>query len=268
MGQLKVDNMENKPLVSVIVPTHNVSKFIKETMLSILNQTYDNLEVIIIDDSSNDDTVEKVLEFKDPRIKIIKNTKNMGPAYSRNIGIKEATGDYIAFLDSDDIWDLTKTEKQLKFMVENDYKFSSCFYAFVDESGVSLKKYMSSPKRMTHKSFLKTDYIGCLTVMYKKEAYPKLSIPDDLKKRNDYALWIKLSEKADCYSLPMILASHRVRSGSVSSGSKFKLIKHHKELFQKLYGFGVFKSTIYAWRNGFYYIIRKLFFLKKIKCNN
>lgn len=259
--------MSDKPLVSVVVPVHNDSKFIKEAISSIINQSYKNTEIIVVDDFSVDDTVEKVLSFGDKGIKVIKNSSNKGAAYSRNIGIKKCTGEYVSFMDGDDVLDLEKTKKQVEFMLSNNCVFSSCYYSFVDEDGTSLGKYMSSPKKVTHKMFLKTDYIGCITTMYKRDVYPDLEIPDSIFKRNDYALWLKLSEKADCYTFPEILAHHRNRSGSISSGKKVSLIKYHSELFQKLYGFNKIKSNLYALRNVFYYLIRKLFYIKRLKRN-
>lgn len=257
--------MSSKPLVSVVVPTHNDSKYIKEAMSSIVNQTYDNLEIVVVDDFSSDNTVEIIKAFNDKRIRIIRNESNRGAAYSRNIGIKNCTGDYISFMDGDDVWSLDKTEEQIKFMLDNDYVFTSCLYSFMSEDGQSLDKYMSAPKKVTHRKFLKTDYIGCITTMYKKDIYPDLAIPEDIYKRNDYALWIKLSEHADCYTLPLILAAHRNRKGSISSVNKFSLIKHHRELFKKLYNFNKIKCEYYALRNVFYYAIRKMFYVKRIK---
>ncbi len=257
--------MNDKPLVSVVVPTHNDSKYIKEAMSSIVNQTYKNLDIVVVDDFSTDETVSIVNSFNDPRIRIFRNDSNRGAAYSRNRAIKECKGEYISFLDGDDIWDLTKTEKQIDYMLANGYVFCSCFYSFIASDGTQIGKYMSAPKRVTHKHFLKTDYIGCITTIYKKSIFPDLEIPNSLIKRNDYALWIKLSEKADCWSFPIVLAYHRNRDGSISSGKKSKLLKHHKFLFQELYGFGRLKASVYALRNVFYYIVRKMVYLKRIK---
>ena len=257
--------MDNKPLISVVIPTHNDSKYIKEAILSVINQTYNNLEIIVIDDFSSDNTIEIIKSFNDKRIKIIQNDSNKGAAYSRNIGIKNCAGDFISFMDGDDVWSLNKTEEQIKFMKKNNYAFTSCLYSFMGEDGQSLGKYMSSPRKVTHRKFLKTDYIGCITTMYKRDICPNLEIPDGLYKRNDYALWIKLSEYADCYTFPLILAAHRVRKGSISSINKFSLIRYHKEVFQKLYGFNKIKSELFALRNVFYYLIRKTFYTKRIK---
>lgn len=257
--------MNYKPLVSVVVPTHNVEKYIKDCLLSVINQTYHELDIVIVDDFSSDNTVEIIKSLNDSRIRIFRNNKNKGAAFSRNLGIEKSNGEYISFLDGDDIWDLNKIEKQIKFMLDNNILFCSCFYDFINDNNIKNGKYMSAPKKITHKQFLKTDYIGCITVIYKKSIYPNLMIPETILKRNDYALWIKLSEKADCYVLPDILASHRTREGSLSSGSKIHLFKFHKLLFQSLYDFNEFKSCFFAFRNVYYYFFRRLFYYKKIR---
>ncbi len=257
--------MNCKPLVSVIIPTYNVGKYIKNCLLSVINQTYNKLDIVIVDDFSNDNTIEIIKSLNDSRIRIFRNSENKGAAFSRNFGIRMCNGEYISFLDGDDVWDLEKIEKQINFMLENDILFCSCFYDFINESGIKNGNYMSAPKKISHKQFLKTDYIGCITAIYKKSVYPYLSIPETILKRNDYALWIKLSEKTDCYVLPEILASHRIREESLSSGNKISLLKFHKLLFQNLYNFNALKSSFFAFRNAYYYFFRRFFYYKKIR---
>lgn len=254
----------NTELVSIIVPTYNCEKYVKKTIDSILNQTYQNFEIIVIDDCSSDSTVEIVESILDKRICFFKNKKQSGAAFSRNRGIANAKGDYIAFLDGDDIWHKTKLEEQLCFMKENNYDFSCTNYDVIDENDNPRGTIVTGPRIMKHRTFLKTDYVGCLTVMYKRDIYPNLSIPDTILKRNDYALWIKLSERTKCYRLNKVLASYRKTSNSLSSGKKSKLVKYHKELFQKLYGFGKIRSTFYALRNVAYYFYRRLRYVKKV----
>ncbi len=257
------DVKDNSGLVSVIVPAYNCEKTIKTTIDSILSQTYQNFEIIVINDCSKDRTVEIVRTINDSRIVLLENVSQSGAAFSRNRGIKNARGEYIAFLDGDDIWLETKLEEQLSFMKEHNYSFTCTDYNEIDENGCPRGVYVTGPLRMKHKTFIKTDYVGCLTVVYKRDIYPELEIPNSIMKRNDYALWIKLSEKADCYRLKKVLASYRRVSSSLSSGSKVRLIKYHKEMFQKLYGFGKVKSTLYAWRNGLYFFYRRLRYMKK-----
>ena len=256
----------NKSLVSVIVPTYNLERIVERTIRSILNQTYSNVEVLVIDDCSTDNTVKVIKSIGDERIVLLENNKQLGAAYSRNRGIANARGDYIAFLDGDDIWYETKLEEQLKFMKENDYSFSCTDYDEIDENDKSLGVYVTGPKVMKHKTFLKTNYVGCLTIMYKRDIYPDLKIPNNIYKRNDYALWLKISEKAYCYRLKKVLSSYRINnSNSLSSGKKNRLFAYHQELFQKLYGFGGFKSWFYALRNVVYYFYRRIRYVKKIK---
>lgn len=252
-------------LVSIITPTYNVDKYIGETIASILSQTHSEFEVIIVDDCSTDNTTSIVKSFCDERIKLFSNEKNMGIAYSRNFAIKQATGDYIAFLDGDDLWSPTKLERQLDFMVFNGYSFSNTFYREIDESGNEIGFMITTPKKMGHKTFLRVNYVGCLTVMFKRDLFPGLEIPISILKRNDYALWLKLSEKAPCYVLKESLAFYRKRNSSISSGKKRLLIKQHKKMFSILYGFGTIKSTLYSFRNAAYYFFKRLIYKKKVK---
>lgn len=261
-----MDNYLDNIKVSVITPVHNDERFIAETLNSILNQTHQNIEVIVVDDNSSDSTIKIIEGYDDSRIKLFKNNKNLGAAFSRNLAISKATGDYIAFLDGDDIWKVNKLEIQLKHMIERNYAFSYSNYEIIDDNGNSLKKIVSGPKRISHKKFLKMCYIGCLTAMYRRDVYPDLSIPVSILKRNDYALWLKLSERAPCYLINECLASYRKRtSNSISSGKKTKLIKYHKLLFCELYRFGSFKSTFYALRNALYYFLKRIKYVKKVR---
>ena len=242
----------------------NDSQFIGETIQSVLNQTHKNFELIVINDHSSDDSINIVKSFNDSRIKIIENDTNNGPAYCRNIGIKNATGDYIAFLDGDDLWLKDKLEKQLDFMISNNVDFSCTKYGTIDENGKDLKKYVYAPKIINHKTMMKCSYVGCLTVMYRRDIHPELEIPNNIMKRNDYALWLKLSEKADCYFFNETTAFYRKHSKNhVSSGRKTKLIKFHTEMFMKLYGFKRIKAERYAIRNAFNYFSKKIYYVKR-----
>lgn len=251
--------------VSVVMPVFNDERFAVDSIRSVLAQTHDNIELLIVDDCSNDNTFSLVSSFKDERIKIFRNNKNMGAAFSRNLAIANSTGDYIAFLDGDDVWKANKVESQLSFMVENNISFSYTNFLVMNEDGNEIKKRVTGPKQISHKMFLKTNYVGCLTVMFRRDIYPDLSIPVSILKRNDYALWLKLSEKADCFLLNNELSLYRKRTkSSISSQFKGGLIKYHRELFSKLYGFGRIKSNMYAIRNVYYFFIRNFFFVKAI----
>ena len=248
--------------VSVITPTHNCSKFIEATIRSVLCQTIQDFEIIVIDDCSNDNTVEIIRSLNDSRIKIFINDKNMGSAFSRNVGLRHASGTYIAFLDGDDLWFPEKLEKQISFMEKNNYSFTYTNYEEIDKDGNKLNIFLTGPRKVSHKLFMRVCYVGCLTVMYKRELFPDLQIPNDIYKRSDYALWLRISERADCFLLNEVLASYRKNVG-ISSGKKAKLLKYHKDVFSKILNSNPFMSWIFAVRNVFFYILKKIRYQKE-----
>ncbi len=258
----------NNYKVSVIMPNCNKGKYIKETIECVLNQTYKNIELLIIDDNSNDNSLEIINSIKDERIRLFHNENNEGAAYCRNLAIANAAGEYIAFLDSDDLWAKDKIEKQLNFMTVNNYDFSYTNYQFMNEDGTLRQKYLTGPKKITHRKFMHYCYCGCLSVMYKRSIYPDLAIPNNIKRRNDYALWLKLSEKTNCYLLNEILCFYRCfTDNSLSSLSKFKLLRHHAFLYKALYRYSDLRACFCSFRNGVYYFLRRLRYLKKVKSN-
>lgn len=243
--------------VSIITPTYNCSNYVANTIQSILAQSFQNFEIIVVDDCSTDNTVDIIKSFGDERIKLFINEKNMGSAYSRNVALEHASGEYIAFLDGDDLWAPNKLEKQLNFMEKNGYSFTYTNYEEIDKNGDKLNKFLTGPKRINHCQFMKSCYVGCLTVIYKREIIPDLQIPIDIYKRNDYALWLKISEKADCYLLDETLASYRKNVG-ISSVRKTILLKYHKELFVKLYNYSSFYAWLLALRNAVFYLFKRI----------
>ena len=249
-------------LVSVIMPSYNTAKFIKETIESVLNQTYQNFEIIIVDDCSTDNTDEVVAEIKDERIKYIKNEKNSGAAISRNRALREAKGKWIAFLDSDDVWLPEKLEKQIAFMKKNGYAFSYTQYEEMDEDSNLSGVYVTGPKKITKTGMYNYCWPGCLTVMYDADVIGIVQI-EDLKKNNDYAMWLKAIRKADCYLLPEKLAKYRIRGGSISRHSKTKLIKHHYLLYRVGENRSCVSSSILTVRNLVFGVMKKIIYVKK-----
>lgn len=255
--------------VSVIMPNYNCGKYLEETVNSVINQTYRNWELLIVDDCSTDNSVEviKNLQSKDDRIKLFINEKNSGAAASRNRAMREASGKWIAFLDSDDLWTPDKLEKQLSFMTEGGYKFSYTAYRQIDENSEPLNVLVTGPKKLTKRKMFKYCYPGCLTVMYDSTETGVVQIPDCIANgENDYAIWLKVVKKYDCMYLSEILAEYRVRQSSLSHrSSKFKLIKNHYRLFkfsEERSAAGAFFCTI---RNLFYGFWKKVVYVNKIK---
>ena len=249
-------------LVSIIMPSYNTAPYIKETVRSVLCQTYTNWELIIVDDCSTDNTDEVVTEIKDERIRYIKNEKNRGAAISRNRALREAQGKWIAFLDSDDVWCPEKLERQIAFMKENGYHFSYTAYEEMDEASKLTGVCVTGPKKITKAGMYNYCWPGCLTVMYDADAIGLVQI-EDLKKNNDYAMWLKAVQKADCHLLNENLAKYRIRSGSISRHSKLKLIKHHYLLYKIGEGKNCISSAVLTVRNLFFGVIKKLIYVKE-----
>ena len=243
--------------VSIIMPSYNCGDFVEESIRSVQAQTYQNWEIILIDDCSTDETISKVLALKkeDCRIHLYQNEENSGAAVSRNKALQKVKGRWVAFLDSDDLWEPTKLEKQVRFMEENGYKFSYTCYKEMDASGFLTGISVSGPPRITRIGMLAFCWPGCLTVMY-DAAYVGLIQIEDIKKNNDYAMWLKISQKADCYLLPEVLAIYRRgRNGSVSSHGITTMIKWHYRLFRDAEKMGVVSSLWYTGVNlicGYY----------------
>lgn len=245
--------------VSVIMPAYNCRRYISESIDSVINQTYTDWELLIADDCSTDGTRELIKDYaeKDSRIKCIALEKNAGAAGARNKAIEAATGRYLAFLDSDDIWYPEKLEKQIGFMQANSYRLTCTSYQWIDENGKSLK--------CVRKPFKKAGYNLCLyygdplgnsTVIYDALKLGKHFVPD-IRKRNDFALWLEIlrSEKdIYAYGLQEILSSYRNHSQSLSS-KKIGLVKYQWHLYRKVEHIDFFRSSLAL----FTLVMRKLY---------
>lgn len=248
-------------LVSIIMPSYNTARFIAETIESVLVQTYVNWELIIVDDCSSDDTDRVVGSYVDTRIRYFKNKKNSGAAASRNRALREARGRWIAFLDSDDLWLPEKLEKQIRFMEEKNYHFSYTMYSEIDEESESLGRTVFGPRRISKTGMYNYCWPGCLTVMYDAEKVGLIQI-EDIRKNNDYAMWLKVCRKADCYLLAENLAKYRKRTGSISNHSYVSLIKWHYRLYREAEGRGILPSVANTARNLFFGVYKKLLYVK------
>ena len=235
--------MENE-LVSIIMPTYNCAKFIKETIESVLNQTYENWELVIVDDCSNDNTEEVVERFNDKRIKYHKLEKNSGAAVARTTAMKMATGNYMEFLDSDDLWKKDKLEKQLDFMKKNNYNFTCTAYEQIDEEGNKLNKVIKTKKKANYNRILLDCPVGNSTVVYNVDNLGKFEVPN-IRKRNDDALWLQILKKEKfIYGMPDVLMEYRIRNNSISS-NKLSLIKYHWQLYREIEHLSVIRSAFH-----------------------
>ena len=246
-------------LVSIIMPSYNTAPYIAESIQSVIDQTYKDWELIIVDDCSTDNTDEVITSLHDERIRYFKNEKNGGAAVSRNKALRKAKGKWIAFLDSDDLWDPEKLEKQIAFMKENGYVFSYTNYEEIDADGNKTGVRVTGPKKITKSGMYNYCWPGCLTVMYDANHIGLIQI-EDIKKNNDYAMWLKVCKKADCYLLDECLAQYRKgRIGSVCTHSIRTMIGWHYKLYREAENEGRASSCINTVRNlifGFYKKIR------------
>ena len=222
--------------VSVIIPMHNSSKHIGECIDSVLNQTYSNIEVIVIDDYSSDNCVDivesKINGKNENRVKIIKLDKNVGAAVARNIGVDMATGELVCFLDSDDYWALDKLEKQVRFIEQNNFVFIYSDYAYLKNGEVQHIAHV--PESINYSQALKNTTIFTSTVMFNMAYLSKDDIHmPNVKKGQDTATWWKVLKKGiNAYGINEVLAYYRVGEKSLSS-NKFKAIKRTWHLYSR-----------------------------------
>lgn len=251
-------------LVSIIMPSYNTANYIEASIESVRHQTYENWELIIVDDCSTDNTDEVVRPFlTDGRIHYLKNEQNSGAAISRNRALREAKGKWIAFLDSDDLWLPEKLEKQVAFMEQNGYHFSYTNYEEINMAGEKTGVRVTGPKRITEAGMFNYCWPGCLTVMYDAEAVGLIQITD-IKKNNDYAMWLKVCRKADCYLLDECLAQYRKgRVGSVSTHSVKTMVGWHYKLFREAEQENRVQSFANTGRNLLFGLYKKQFYVKK-----
>ena len=259
-------------LVSIIMPSYNTGKYIAETIESVMAQTYTDWELIIVDDASTDNTDEVVSSIMSSRtcsattdstkIHYLKNDRNSGAAVSRNRALREAKGKWIAFLDSDDLWAPDKLEKQIAFMEKNGYAFSYTRYGEMDEEGNKTGVVVGGPAHISKTGMFNYCWPGCLTVMYNREVVGDIQIAD-IRKNNDYAMWLKIVRKADCYLLAENLATYRKRTGSISNHSYTSLIKWHYKLYREAEGLNPVVSLFNTGRNLFFGVWKKIKYVGK-----
>lgn len=242
-------------LISIVMPSYNTGKYIAESIRSILAQTYKNWELLIVDDCSVDNTDAIVAKFQDTRIRYFKNKKNSGAAVSRNRALREAKGKWIAFLDSDDLWHPNKLERQLSFMKKQGYAFTYTDYR-IFLNGEWLPYINIGPSMVNKWKMYNYCYFSTITVMYDRERIGLIQVAD-LHKNNDYAMWLQAIEKSNAYRLPECLSYYIKHDGSISSGSKIKLVKWHYLLFKIGLKKGVLTSLLLTGNNLIHGVIKR-----------
>ena len=239
-------------LVSVITPCYNGEKYVSKTIESVLAQTYNKWEMLIIDDGSTDNSAKIIQEYckNDSRIKLIQQP-NGGSAKARNHGIREANGQYIALLDSDDLWEKDFLEEQIKFMKEKNTICVYSSYKRIDENAVECLHPLKCRKYVTYKDMLIRNYIGCLTGLYDCSKNGKIFLHEELKSiRDDYAYWLDVVKACGiAYGNQKELARYRVLKNS-TTGKKKKLIKAQFNFYRNYLKLNPFVSFINTIRWG------------------
>ncbi|WP_273161340.1 glycosyltransferase family 2 protein [Bacteroides fluxus] len=227
-------------LVSIIMPSYNASQFVTESINSVLLQTYLNWELLVVDDCSKDDSVRIVQKFVDidQRVRLFPLEKNVGAAAARNVAIGQAKGQYIAFLDSDDVWNEDKLEKQLAFMKQNSYAFVFSDYYVMEEDGRKTGNIVRVPISLTYHQYLRNTIIGCLTVMIDRKQTGDFRMPL-IKSSHDMALWLLIMKRGfKAYGLKEVLAGYRLVSTS-NTAKKWKAAKDVWKVYRKIEGLSV-----------------------------
>ncbi len=251
----RAGNSAPPPAVSVVVALHNAASFIADTLQSVIAQSFADWETIVVDDCSSDESpniVRRIAE-SDKRIRLIGLPVNSGPAVARNTAIAAARGRYISFLDSDDLWQPAKLERQVAFMRDNDYALTCTYYEKMTASGERTGRIVAAPATLSYRDMLKSNRIGCLTAMYDSATLGKVYMPQ-IRKRQDYGLWLKIMRQGQiAHCLPEVLALYRMRPGSLS-GNKLEMLAYNWRLYRRVERMPLLVSAYYLGWN----IFRKL----------
>ncbi|MGB7842041.1 MAG: glycosyltransferase family 2 protein [Salinimicrobium sp.] len=243
-------------LVSIVMPAYNAEAFISESIKSVRQQTHENWELLIIDDASKDSTLEIIEQFqsRDHRIRLHPLPTNQGAGFARNIGIKASRGDFIAFLDADDLWKPEKLEMQLEFMRNEKVEVCYSSYELMSEDSNPLNKTVNALENLPFRKLLRANYIGNLTGIYNSGKLGKIYCPL-IRKRQDWGLWLLAVRKAGgAKGIKEPLANYRVRKNSISR-NKWEMLGYNYKVYHKVLGFSTLKSCfwmlLFLWEQFF-----------------
>lgn len=230
--------------ISIIMASFNTASFIRKSIDSVLDQTFKNWELLIIDDCSEDDSLEVIGEYlKKKNINLYEQKKNKGPAICRNFGIEKANGRFIAFLDSDDYWEPEFLEKSISFMKKNNVSFTFSSYNRVNEQGKKIDSFIV-PNKINYEKLLKSCPILCSSVIFDTKDLGKQYMPL-IKKRQDYGLFLLISKKINfLHGINRPMVNYRIRQNSVSR-NKFKAASYQWKIYRDIEKFNILKSLFF-----------------------
>ena len=252
-------------LVSIIMLSHDEGKYVRETVESVLTQTYQNWELLFVDDNSKDDTILQMMDLKgnDPRFIVSQSVYDKGTSYLRNSALQQARGRWIAFLDVGDTWAPDKLEKQIGFMEGNGYAFSYTKYGLMNEKSEKRGVVIGGKAHINYQEMRKCCWPSYLTVMYDAQKVGKMRVRN-LGRNNDYALWLNVCEKVDCHLLDENLATLRTERGVLGKLLLTDKLKWRYDCFRVEEDLGPITSFFYTIRNGWYGIVKWMKYVKSI----
>jgi teichuronic acid biosynthesis glycosyltransferase TuaG len=247
-------------LISIVTPVYNTGSFLRETIQSVLSQTYPNWELIAVDDCSIDNSrkILQQMEASDPRIKPIYLEQNQGAARARNIAVRESVGRYIAFLDSDDAWYPTKLETQLRIMIENQHPITYASYKVIDANGKDTKKTVRAMHPLTLNDYMRNTVIGFSTAMIDRKFVGNFEFYD-IRMKQDFQLWINLLSRGFiAYNIDEILGEYRIHNKSLSA-NKIKAAAQVWNVMYRIEGIGLLKSLYFFFFYASNAMLKRLF---------
>ncbi|MBR1388757.1 MAG: glycosyltransferase family 2 protein [Prevotella sp.] len=262
-----------KDLVSVVMLSNGRGQYGGESVRSVFGQTYQNWELLLVDDSEDEALISEMMALKEEqqkkrkdlswRFRITQNVNRKGMGLSLNSALKEARGQWIAFLNCGDLWAPEKLERQVRFMTDNGYTFSYHQFGLMDRASRDRGVLVSGRRHIPEGEMWKCCWPGYLTVMYDASEVGQLQL-ESLQENNDYALWLKVSAKADCYLLEENLATMRTRWTKLGSLLRTDKIKWRYEVYHYEEDLNPISALVLTLRNGAYGLWKWLRYTKRI----
>lgn len=252
-------------LISIVINCHNGGQFLEECLNSIFNQTYQNWEIIFLDNVSNDNSIEILSKFSDKRIRYYKTDRLEDLYKARNLAVEKCNGKYVSFLDTDDMWSPEKLEKQINFL-ERNQKFKVVFsnYYFLKDNIKEIKHKKNLPTGLITQELLNNYSIGILTVLLERDIFTKIKFNDNYNIIGDFDFFIRLSQKSEIGSIQEPLASYRLHGDNFSL-NKIDLYKKELEEWIRdnekklnLFKFSLYRQKILLFKLKIKYILRKI----------
>ena len=232
-----------RPLVSVVMPVYNAERFLRQAIDSVLNQTYQNIELIAVDDCSKDNSLQILTEYQknDSRVCVIKQERNLGVAHARNRGIQLAKGEFIALLDSDDVWEETKIDRQVSLLKKENADIAYCSLDFIDENGIQIKRPFVVSSKTDYKRMLVKCEFTCSTIMTKAELLKAHLFRSDYY-HEDFLLWMELMKLSIKAVGDHTVLMHNRQSSQSRSNNKLVAAKHRWKIYREALGMTVLQS--------------------------